>query len=89
MEYDYFLNNKRKELSSDIRLLDNMSPLKVLQRGYSVVSNTNGTVNSIEQVNINDIIRITMSDGKIYANVTRKDDKNAYYRYSSNEKFCR
>ena len=76
LAYFHFLNRKRSELVSDIRLLDNLSPLKILQRGYSVVSNSDGTISSVKQVNVDDVIRITMSDGKIYANVTRKDDSD-------------
>ena len=63
-------------LINEIRLLDNISPLKVLQRGYSVVSNSDGIVNSVKLVEIDDLLRINMSDGKIYACVTRKDDSD-------------
>lgn len=76
LEYNYYLKRYRENLLSEIRLLDNISPLKVLQRGYSVVSNSEGTINSINKVNIDDIIRVTLSDGKLYAHVTRKDDND-------------
>lgn len=74
VNYNYYLKNKRISLTNEIRLLDNISPLKVLQRGYSVVSNANGIVNSVSQLEIDDVVRITLSDGKVYANITRKDD---------------
>lgn len=76
IEYNHYLMKKRSELISDIRLLDGVSPLKVLQRGYSMVSTSEGVINSVKKVNIDDIIRVTMTDGKIYACVTRKDDDN-------------
>ncbi len=74
--YNNFLKKQRVDLINEIRLLDNISPLKVLQRGYSVVSNTEGIITSSKQLNIEDIIRIRLHDGKIYASVTRKDDSN-------------
>ena len=76
MEYEHYLARAKDEVLFETRLLDNISPLKVLQRGYSVVTNAEGIVNSVDKVNIDDVIRITMSDGRIYACVTRKDDKN-------------
>ena len=66
----------KNELINIMSILDNISPLKVLQRGYSVVSNTQGVINSVKQVEVDDVVRITMSDGKVYASITRKDDKD-------------
>ena len=74
--YDHYLKKHRDSLVSEIRLLDNISPLKVLQRGYSVVSSSNGVITSSKQIEINDIIRVRLNDGKIYASVTRRDDNN-------------
>lgn len=76
LAYEHFLKNHRDKVMSEIRLLDNISPLKVLQRGYSVVSNPDGVITSSKQVEVNDVIRIRLNDGKIYASVTRKDDSN-------------
>ena len=75
-EYDHYLATRRNTLMSDIRLLDNISPLKVLQRGYSVVSTGEGTINSISKINVDEMIKVTMCDGKLYAIVTRKDGKD-------------
>ena len=74
--YNHYLTKCRNELSSEIKVLDNISPLKVLSRGYSVVSGVNGTIDSVSKVNVDDVVRITMSDGKLYACITRKDDKD-------------
>lgn len=55
--------------------LDAMSPLKVLSRGYSVVSDTFGKViTSTHQVHINDEISIRMSDGMVRTIVTQVED---------------
>ncbi len=51
--------------------LDAMSPLKVLTRGYAMAQTERGDVlRSVEQVRQNDTVTVTVSDGKIKANVT-------------------
>ncbi len=51
--------------------LDAMSPLKVLIRGYAMAQTERGDVlRSVEQVMQNETVTITVSDGKIKANVT-------------------
>lgn len=51
--------------------LDAMSPLKVLTRGYAMAQSEDGKVlRSVSQVNPNDTIRITVSDGCLSAAVT-------------------
>ena len=76
VEYSHYLANVRNILSSEIKILDNISPLKVLSRGYSLVSGVEGVINSVNKVNVDDVVKITMSDGKVYACITRKDDSN-------------
>lgn len=50
--------------------LDAMSPLKVLARGYAMTHQPNGAViRSVSQVQAGEDLHITMSDGKIKANV--------------------
>ena len=51
--------------------LDALSPLKVLSRGYSLVRTAdNDVVRTINQININDRIRVALNDGEIIATVT-------------------
>ena len=55
--------------------LDAMSPLKVLTRGYAMAQTESGDVlRSVEQVTESDTITVTLSDGKIYAAVTGKEN---------------
>jgi len=68
-------NKKTSELSNLIVSLDNLSPLKVMLRGYSVVKTSEKTINSIKDVNVDDVVQIRVSDGKFYANVTKKEEK--------------
>jgi exodeoxyribonuclease VII large subunit len=53
-----------------ISLLDAYSPLKVLARGYSVVSQGGHSVNSIHQIRKDKPLEIHMTDGSVLADVT-------------------
>ena len=50
--------------------LDAMSPLKVLTRGYGMAQKEDGTViSSIKQTDVNETIKISLSDGKLTATI--------------------
>lgn len=52
--------------------LDALSPLKVLTRGYAMVQTEQGSVvRSVQQLNENQIIHITLHDGTVDATVTK------------------
>ena len=64
------LSRQRQRFVGQIAKLDAMSPLKVLTRGYAVVSDARGTiVRSAGAVQPGDEITISVSDGQIHANV--------------------
>ena len=65
----------KHELVNTISVLDNISPLKVMLRGYSVVKTSSKNVTSINDVSIDEVVQIRVSDGKFYANVTKKEEK--------------
>ncbi len=69
------LDKDKHELMNTISVLDNISPLKVLLRGYSVVKNSEKTINSVKDINVSDVIQVRVSDGKFYASVTKKEEK--------------
>ncbi len=55
--------------------LDAMSPLKILTRGYSMAQTKGGEVlRSVSQVQEQDTITVTLSDGRIHAAVTGKEN---------------
>lgn len=59
-------------LNALISNLDSLSPLKILNRGYSIVSNEkNKVIKSKDDVSNGDNINITLSDGKILARVIK------------------
>lgn len=63
--------NKRKQIYIGLTAkLDAMSPLKVLTRGYAMTQLSDGTiVRSVSQVNKEDKVTISLSDGAIKARV--------------------
>lgn len=65
--------NKQRYLMNTAKL-DALSPLKVLTRGYSVAKLTDQTVvSSVKQVQKDDRISVTVSDGVFYATVEEKE----------------
>lgn len=65
--------NKQRYLINTAKL-DALSPLKVLTRGYSVAKLTDQTVvSSVKQVQKDDRISVTVSDGVFYATVEEKE----------------
>lgn len=61
---DYKLKTVEK-----ITMLDAMSPLKTLARGYSVIEKDGGVIKSVKDVNKDDIINIRLNDGNIDAKI--------------------
>ena len=74
LEYNHFLRKARSGLIDEIRVLDSVSPLKVLKRGYSIVSSGNSVISSVKNVNVGDVIDIRLSDGRVSAIISGKDD---------------
>lgn len=55
-------------------LLENLSPLKTLSRGYSLVYKGEKLVNSVKVLNAGEEISIRMSDGTVSALIERKEE---------------
>ena len=58
-------------LLSEIRY--SLSPLKVLNRGYAFASNKEKIIKKIDDVNIDEIIDLSLSDGKVTTKVINKE----------------
>jgi len=64
---------KNHNLQLKIQKLDLLSPLKILQRGYSVCFDKQGKIiKTAKQVSIDDMIYIKLSDGKIKTKVVEE-----------------
>ena len=65
--------NKNHKLQLKIQNLDLLSPLKILQRGYSVCFDNKGNIiKTKKQIKLNDIIAVKLSDGKIKTKVVEE-----------------
>ena len=60
---------KNERVLKNIQLLDAYSPLKVLQRGYSVTFKDNKVLNSINDINVNDELKVLLNDGELIVKV--------------------
>ncbi|MBM7097280.1 exodeoxyribonuclease VII large subunit [Bacillus sp. H-16] len=82
MLYDRFMKStrdyqqeKHESLKKVMYKLDVLSPLKMMERGYSLAYSETGLVKSTGQVNEGDALHIQLEDGRVFAEVTGKDKK--------------
>lgn len=68
---------KRAELDARLRHLDALSPLKVMQRGYSIVYNEKQTelIRSIRQLQPGDMVKVRLADGRLDCHVWAMEEK--------------
>ncbi len=72
--FEKCLSDKKSKFSNINGRLVALNPLAILSRGYGALFNSNNEiVNSIDKININDKIRINLSDGSINAVVMSKE----------------
>lgn len=64
------VENRRAALESAADLLDSLSPLGVLDRGYAVATHGEGTLSSIDEVAEGDDLTVTVVDGDVDGRVT-------------------
>lgn len=67
------LRDNSFKLSGLADKINSLSPLAVLSRGYSVVSMNDRIINSTKSVKVNDVVDITLSDGRIICTVKEVD----------------
>ncbi|OXM88166.1 exodeoxyribonuclease VII large subunit [Paenibacillus rigui] len=68
---------KSQQLLSMMRQLDALSPLKVMQRGYSLVydEKEQQLIKSIGQVQIGDVLKLRLMDGRVDCHVWSMEEK--------------
>ena len=62
-------------LDKTVNKLSTLNPTNVLKRGYGYVSNADGVVRSVEQLQVGDEFKLSLQDGSIRAKVTNKENK--------------
>ena len=77
----YFMNQYtqswRNRLVTNVRHLDALSPLKVMQRGYSLVydETEEHLVHSIEQIQPGDLVKVRLKDGRLDCQVWSMEEE--------------
>ncbi|MFV0503549.1 MAG: exodeoxyribonuclease VII large subunit [Lachnospirales bacterium] len=69
MYTDLKFNNKKNLYISMAKRLENLDVVKVINRGFAVVSKDGTSVNSVKNVNLNDVLSVKMYDGSIFCRV--------------------
>lgn len=73
---DKIISEQKSKMKNQMELLDSYSPLKTLQRGYSITTKDDVSINTIESVASNDIITTNVVDGYIKSKVISKEKVN-------------
>jgi exodeoxyribonuclease VII large subunit len=63
-------NRSKSDLAARAALLDSLSPLRVLSRGYSLTQSKEALVTSTDEVRNGDALTTRVTDGKIFSVVT-------------------
>jgi exodeoxyribonuclease VII large subunit len=77
---DRKLENRSFGLKNAMAKLDTLSPLKVVDRGYSVVTSAGKLIKSYKQVKNGDELNIQLSQGQLIANVieVKKEEESSW-----------
>ncbi|MET1012999.1 MAG: exodeoxyribonuclease VII large subunit [Paenisporosarcina sp.] len=66
---------KEKSFVSTVRTLEALNPLAIMSRGYSIAYQNQQVVKSIQDVNRNEPIEVSLQDGQIQATITSISEK--------------
>jgi exodeoxyribonuclease VII large subunit len=69
------LTSKKKHLANNLHLLDTVSPLATLARGYSISFNQNKIVKSVKNLQIGEKLTTRLSDGDVHSEITQINEK--------------
>ena len=71
----FLLEKKQSRLQRVMSVLDSLSPLKVVERGYSIVSHNKKIIKSAGSVKPGDLIEVRLAEGSLAAAVTSVKEK--------------
>ena len=66
------VRDNTQQLTSAVRTLDALSPLKIMDRGYSITYKDDKVIKSVEQVEAGDRLSISMKDGVLKTTVSER-----------------
>jgi exodeoxyribonuclease VII large subunit len=75
-EFYRSLDLQKKDFAQKISRLNALSPLAVMERGYSLVYEKKKLIKSVKQLKKGDTLKINVKDGKITAAVTELEETN-------------
>ncbi|MFC7370451.1 exodeoxyribonuclease VII large subunit [Fictibacillus iocasae] len=73
-EFGRSLTFKKQGFGQTVSRLNALSPLNVMERGYSLVYDENNLVKSVKQINTGDLVTIRLKDGQLKASVTEMEE---------------
>ena len=65
---------RKRQMRNVSALLDAYSPLKSLSRGYAIAYHEDAVISSIEDVEVNDTLRLRLQDGYIDTIIEKKEN---------------
>lgn len=65
------LDRKKNRKDKVMAILDSLSPLKVVERGYSIVTKEGHVVKNSNQVAVNDVVEIRLAQGTLEASIQK------------------
>ena len=71
-----YRNSINYKYNQQVQLLDSYSPINTLKRGYSIVESNSKIIKSIDEINLNDEVKIKLSDGTVHAVISMKENDN-------------
>lgn len=66
-----YLKDRQQDLMTNLQLLDALSPLKIMQRGYAIVEQNTEVIKSIKQVDAGQPLSIRLQDGLIITKINQ------------------
>lgn len=73
-QINYQLKEKNQQLEQLMQGLEHLSPLKIFSRGYSIVKKEEKIVSSINELAVDDLIEIELSDGTVSSLIKEIDE---------------
>ena len=70
---EHYKIDKKQKVKEQIQLLDAYSPLKILSRGYHIAYHEDHLVKSVNDVDVEDELKLRMQDGILCARVEKKE----------------